>query len=388
MGRRGENIRKRKDGRWEGRYSKGKRDGKYLQGSVFGKSYKETKEKLIKAKAEYANSRKSEKNKAFNSKEKTLFNEVADNWFDYAKPTLKASSQAHYRNILDNHILSSFAGQEISCISRDNVVSFIRFQLEHGGAKSQGLSPKTVSDILSVLKMIMKYAKNIKMIEVIDCSGISVKQVQKQFRIFTMKEQLAINSYLMTDINYIKLGILIVLFTGLRIGEICALKWGDISIDERKLHVGKTMQRIQLPKGNIPRTKVIIDVPKSVCSIRDIPIPSDIFKVLLQYRLADDCYILTGSETTYMEPRSLENHFDAIMIDCDIEKATMHTCRHSFATRCVECGFDIKTLSEILGHASVAITMNRYVHPSMESKQKSMDKLSELIRVNNLGKTI
>ena len=140
------------------------------------------------------------------------------------------------------------------------------------------------------------------------------------------------------------------------------------------------MQRIQLPKGSVQKTKVIIDVPKSECSVRDIPIPNEVFKEISKMRMSAECFFLTGLVEVFMEPRTFENHFDLLMEACEISNATMHTCRHSFATRCVKLGFDIKSLSEILGHASVAITMNRYVHPSMELKKENMNKLSELLK--------
>ena len=146
------------------------------------------------------------------------------------------------------------------------------------------------------------------------------------------------------------------------------------------LELSKTMQRIQQPKGSIPRTKVIIDTPKSLCSSREIPITEELLPLLTQFRQPDACFLLTGDADSFMEPRCLENHFNAMIRNCSIEGVTMHTCRHSFATRCVELGFDVKTLSEILGHASVSITMNRYMHPSMDLKRENMSKLSSLFR--------
>ena len=141
----------------------------------------------------------------------------------------------------------------------------------------------------------------------------------------------------------------------------------------------KTMQRIQT-QGGPSKTKVVITEPKSFCSIRDIPLSKDIAELIPEHK-DPNAYFLTGKINQYIEPRTMENHFKRILKELDIENAHFHTLRHTFATRCVEVGFDIKSLSEILGHANVNITLNRYVHPSMDLKQKNMEKLSDLFSV-------
>ncbi len=378
MAKRGENIRKRKDGRWEGRYPKGKKNGKPVIGSVFGKTYQETKEKLIQAKATQS---RQGKNTELRNKEALSddFAKAAEEWFESSRPTLKKSSISKYRNVLDKHLLPEFGSRKIVDITRDDVSSFSSRLLSSGGRNGDGLAPKTVSSILSVMKSVMDYVRYVKCVSVIDFKGLGVKQPTKPLRVFSIHEQDTLSEFLLDGITFIKLAVLLCLYTGLRIGELCALKWGDISFAERKLRVTRTMQRIQEPDENGHKTQVIIEPPKSDYSIRDIPIPDEVFTILAEMRQPDVCFFLTGQEKVFMEPRTMENHFDAIMEACGISDATMHTCRHSFATRCVELGFDIKTLSEILGHASVAITMNRYVHPSMELKKQNMNKLSPML---------
>jgi len=378
MAKRGENIRKRKDGRWEGRYPKGKKDGKTVQGSVFGKTYQEAKEKLVRARAAQSERLKTSGER----KEEPLtddFAKAAEEWLDSVKPTLKKSSFSKYRNVLDKHLLPEFGERKVVDITRDDVTVFSSRLLASGGRNGKGLAPKTVAGVISVLKNVMDYIRHVKCVCVIDFDGLGVKQPVKQLRVFSTFEQDRLSAFLLESRNFIGLGILLCLYTGLRVGELCALTWGDISFQEKKLSVTKTMQRIQEPDGNGHKTSVIIERPKSDCSIRDIPLPDEILSILVDMRQPDGCFFLTGQENAFIEPRTMENHFDRIMKSCEIKNATMHTCRHSFATRCVELGFDIKTLSEILGHASVAITMNRYVHPSMELKQASMNKLSGLL---------
>ena len=150
---------------------------------------------------------------------------------------------------------------------------------------------------------------------------------------------------------------------------------------EHTIFVCQTMQRLQVQNGkNKKRTCISISSPKSACSIRTIPLPDAIYERLTKFYKVKG-YVLSGKETEFVEPRSMQNHFRSVLKTCGIANTNYHTLRHTFATRCVELGFDVKTLSEILGHANVSITMNRYVHPSMELKRENMQRLSELIAV-------
>ncbi len=176
---------------------------------------------------------------------------------------------------------------------------------------------------------------------------------------------------------------MICLLTGIRIGELCALKWEDISLTEKVLHIHKTLQRIQCDEseGYSTRTRIVISTPKSDCSIRSIPIPDCLVDHMKQYYRGQTGYILTANGKRYIEPRTMQNHYRQVLKECEIQYKNFHTLRHTFATRCVELGFDIKSLSEILGHANVNITMNRYVHPTMELKRQNMNRLSDLFAV-------
>jgi integrase len=196
-------------------------------------------------------------------------------------------------------------------------------------------------------------------------------------QILSMQEQSILSRYLYDNLTPCNLGILICLYTGLRIGEICALKWKDICIAEHYLDVHKTMQRVQIMDDK-KKTTVLIQRPKSDCSIRKIPLPDTILSILQSEKKETDAFILTGSAQKFIEPRCMENRFKTVLKACGVNNYKFHTLRHTFATRCVELGFDIKSLSEILCHASVSITLNRYVHPSMELKQKNMNLLIDL----------
>lgn len=370
MPKQGKNIYLRKDGRWEGGYIKERVDGKIRYGYVFGKSYEEALDKLTRVAYQDLNSQ---------SPPLLTFSDVSSEWLAVQTPELKASSVARYRNLLNSYILPHFSASVIQEILRSEVIAFSRELLTSGGANSQGLTPKTVNSALSVLKNVFTYASNEKGIPVADIKDISVKQPQKPMRILSKGEQKALSAYMCSNPTPCHLGILLSLYTGLRIGEVCALRWQDIHIEEQYLYVHQTMQRIQVEGEGKKHTEVVILPPKSDCSIRKIPIPDEMLRLLRNTRKQNDAFLLTGLVHSYIEPRCLENKFKAVSKACGLTDVNYHALRHTFATRCVELGFDIKSLSEILGHASVNITLNRYVHPSMELKQRNMNMLSELL---------
>lgn len=368
MSRKGMNIYHRKDGRWEGRYIKEKADGKTKYGYVYGKSYNEVMGKLS--------------NKALLKTKKGAENSTfacsASDWLVLIKPQLKPASIARYTNILNLYLLPQFGKQSIVEISRSDVYNFANELLTSGGAHSNGLAPKTVNSILSVVKIVFNYAAAEKGYSVANIKNICVKQPLKQPRVLSKAEQQKLSSYLKDNPTPCNLGILLSLYTGMRIGEVCALKWKDINFADQCIYVHHAMQRIQLLDNPCQKTAVQILAPKSECSIRYIPILSNLLPLLEHQKKCDDAFVLTGSEKKYIEPRCLENHFKAVLAACDLKDINFHALRHTFATRCIELGFDIKSLSEILGHSNVSITLNRYVHPSMELKQKNISMLSEL----------
>ncbi len=380
MPRTGENIYKRKDGRWEGRYIKGYSNRKIMYGYVYAKTYKDVKEKLYNI---YGSLKEDEKEFILMEKPQTdiCFKQIAIAWIKVLKPQLKESSIVKYTNILATYLFPYFGNSIIETVTREDIINFSNELLYFGGRKGNGLSRNTVNSILSVLKSVFVYAEQHEKLDVADISRFSFKQPQKPIHVLTIAEQKKLSSYLCSNLTLVNLGILVCLYTGLRIGEICALKWGDISFDGQYLYVNKTMQRLQNKSNTGQKTSIFISEPKSECSVRRIPIPNEIFRFIVKSRCPANTYFLTGHIDTFIEPRTMQNRFKSVIKDCNIKEINFHTLRHTFATRCVELGFDVKSLSEILGHANVNITMNRYVHPSMELKQKNMNMLSDLFAV-------
>lgn len=382
MPRRGENIYKRKDGRWEARYIKGYINKKTKYGYVYAKTYKEVKEKLYEVSGLATKPENEITDIIIKEMQPDItFKSVAVSWLETIKPKLKKSSFIKYTNVLVTYIFPYLGDDIIQNITREDIADFSNILLFSGGKKGNGLSPKTVNSVISVLKGIFEYASQYKKLDVASINRLSVKQPQKPMRILSVAEQQKLSNFLCENLNLVNLGILVCLYTGIRIGEVCALKWEDIYFDEQCLYVNKTMQRIQNKESDGQKTFIMVSGPKSECSIRKIPLPDDIFHMLVSAKCSRDAYFLTGLPGKFIEPRTLQNRFKSVIRMCGIKDANFHSLRHTFATRCIELGFDVKSLSEILGHASVNITMNRYVHPSMELKQKNMNLLSDLFAV-------
>ena len=371
MSRKGENIYKRKDGRWEGRYRINTSSKKNKYGYVYGRNYSDVKKELnIKRAAQIPGKKIKEEN----------FDAIANLWLADIKPTIKASTWNKYQNLLNAYIMPTLNKISIGNIDYSCVSLLVNNLLISGGANNQGLSTKTVSDVLVVLKAILKYAARMKYMVDLSAFEVSICVKATPLKVFSVQDQIRLINYLSELDDSANLGILICLFTGMRIGEVCALTWGDVSIDNKVIHVHQTMQRIQYPSSRA-KTKVVITEPKSPCSIRDIPIPDILLTYLTAKASCATSFVLTGSDKLYVEPRTMQNHFKKILLECGIETMNFHVLRHTFATRCIEVGFDVKSLSEILGHANVNITLNRYVHPSMKIKHDNMEKLSELFSV-------
>ncbi len=359
MARRGENIYKRKDGRWEGRYKSGFRsDGSVRYASVYAKSYIEVKSLLSEKRITNAESPKS-----CNLTVNALFLR----WFDDIKLKVKESTYANYYMKYTKHILPALGGLQYEELTAKNLNNFISSKIKCG------LSPKYVSDIAGVIKSVCRYShKRYGYADKSENMSFPKGKTQEQI-ILCKSEQSILTKYLINDPTRSNLGVLLSLSTGLRIGELCALTWSNIDLEKRIITVRNTMQRIRNAERG---TKLVITLPKSDTSVRDIPLPEFIVPFLKRIRSADNTFLLSGTEKI-VEPRTMQYRFKSLLKKLKLSDVNFHSLRHLFATNCIAVGFDVKTLSEILGHSSVEVTLNRYVHSSMERKIEYMKLLSE-----------
>lgn len=362
MAKRGSNIYKRKDGRFEGRLHVGyKADGSKKYKSVYGRTLADVKDKMAQL-----YSVRSEKAA---STIRLTVREAADEWLSAARLRVKDSSYVNYENILNKHILPVLGGEHISALTASKINEFIHFKLTSGRLNGKGgLSAKSVRDILTVYRSIERYAYREYGIR--ESNFTMPKTEQHNTDVLTPAERRSLENYLINNMSLTNLAVLLCLFTGLRIGELCGLKWEDIDFTDYTLSVKRTVQRIT--KNGI--SQVIIGSPKSRTSVRVVPIPAFLMTLLNEYKSFGGFYIITNSAKP-TEPRTMQNRFKSILKACGSRNVNFHLLRHTYATVCIEKGFDPKTLSELLGHADAAITLNRYVHSSMEIKKKYVSRL-------------
>lgn len=297
MSKKGENIYKRKDGRWEGRYIRlYDENGKAKYGYVYGKNYSDVKQRLLEKKA-YSGSQAD-----MASKCSALYSEVLDAWLQSTRINIKESTYARYSHLIDTHIRSQLGKYQISKISTQLIEGFIENLLSCGRVDNNGgLSAKTVTDILTIVKSTIDYARYNNLVVSCNLSKLTIKKKDKEMRVLCQSEQDALIRVLIADMDLYKFGVLLSLYTGIRIGELCALQWEDLSITNSTLKVRKTMQRIQETNiGASSKTKIIITEPKSDCSIRDIPLPSFLVEIARQFRDHPKAYILSGERGKYV----------------------------------------------------------------------------------------
>ena len=364
----GENIFKRKDGRWEARYGKGHdAAGKLKYGFCYGKTYKEAKEKVTKAKSAVA------AGKMYSQNSSHKFSQYCEEWLYITRNRVKPATYIKYESILNNHIKPNLGAYYPQALNTVIISRFSDYLL-----KEKHLAVKTVRDVLTCLRSVVKFCAK-QLPGALDAVEIIYpKEEAKEMRVLSTIEQKRLTVELCTDMDECKFGILLALLTGMRIGEICALRWGDINLTDNTIYVHATMQRLKSFSNSGNKTQIVVGTPKSEKSMRIIPLTEQAASLCGQMmQRSPSAFVLTGTDS-YMEPRALQYRLKKYTTACGLDGVHFHTLRHTFATRCVEVGFDVKTLSEILGHSSTTVTLNRYVHSSMELKRANMEKLSTI----------
>ena len=302
------------------------------------------------------------------------FEEIVVLWQADKKQYVKRSTYSAYSLLVNNHLIPAFAGAYD--VTEDMVQSFVFTKLE------QGLSQKSIKDILIVLKMILRFAvkQGFMHHREIDVK-FPTERERQELEVLSRSSQKQIMEYVQSHFTFMNLGIYICLCAGLRIGEVCALVWNDIDVEGGVINVSKTIQRIYVIEGGEKHTEVIIDTPKSKNSIREIPIARDLLKMIkpLKKVVNGSFYVLTNSAQP-TEPRTYRNYYKRLMKELDMPKLKFHGLRHSFATRCIESHCDYKTVSVLLGHSNISTTLNLYVHPNMEQKKKCVEQMFRTLK--------
>lgn len=304
----------------------------------------------------------------------TKFSKIVALWKEDKKQCVKRSTFAAYTLLIENHILPTFG--EMALVEEQDVQTFVFRKL------NEGLSHKTIKDILIVLKMILRFGAKNQMTEYrqIDIK-FPTERDKHSIDILNRSHQKQIMEYIRLHFTFKNLGIYICLSAGMRIGEICALTWDDLDVENGIIHVRKTIQRIYVIEEHRKYTEVILDTPKTKNSIREIPMTKNLLKMIRPIKkiVNGNFYVLTN-EPKPTEPRTYRNYYKQFMQSLGLPLMKFHGLRHSFATRCIESKCDYKTVSVLLGHSNISTTLNLYVHPNLEQKKRCMEQMSRLLR--------
>jgi len=296
------------------------------------------------------------------------FAQAGEAWLKTKRRESKPSTYAKYEGIY-RKLLPDLGHYRIHVLTASKLSDYIH--------SFDNYSNSMQSSILCVITQILKYSTDHYNTPATTICLIKPKAYAKAPEVFDEKSLLQLSCFLTHNADVYKSAILLCLLTGLRIGEICALKWSDIDEERRILHVNSTVQRLPDP-DNPKHTILMTCLPKSRCSNRCIPLPASAYKILLLCPRTGE-YVVGGNNPT--DPRTMQYRYAKYLKLCGISYKHFHILRHTFATNCIACGMDVKSLSEILGHANIKTTLNRYVHPAVETKRSYLDNLSEYYRL-------
>ena len=305
---------------------------------------------------------------------KILYKDWIYTWLLEKKDYIKESTYANYSNNIFNHIIPKLGNYYLNELNHKMIQDFL-LELSKTGRKDNngGLAEKTIKDITIIIKGSIKKGINEDKIKHIELTFNYPKDNKdNKLYVLTKREQNKITNYVLENVNSRNIGLLISLYSGIRIGELCALRWEDVDFKKNCLTINKTIQRVYIKDKDKNISKVIITTPKTKNANREIPINKDFLEILKKVKSDKKHYILTGNEK-YIEPRTYRKYFNKVLDELKIKHFNFHSLRHTFATNCISLGVDYKTVSELLGHANVNITLNLYVHPRYSQKKKCID---------------
>lgn len=366
------NLHKRKDGRWEGRVRIGTTEsGRTKYRSVYGKTYAQAKEKLLLAQQEGERSQTCD----------PLFSEVFAAWLQSNSVRLKGASVYKYRDLAARHLLPALGALPLSRLTPERLNALLEQKLQSGNLKNGcGLSAAYVKTLSCLLHAVLGDAADRGLCAPLPPRALKKPQPQRtEITILTPAQQRTLAAACLAEKNATGLGVFLTLYAGLRIGEVCALRWQDIDFEHRLLSIRHTIARVARDGGS----RFTLDTPKTKTSLRQIPLCTPLHAYLCELRAADakaEHFVLTGTNR-FLSPRAAAYRFSALLRRCGLPPLHYHVLRHTFASRCVESGIDVKSLSELLGHANAAVTLNIYVHSSLEQKRAQLERLSAFLHM-------
>lgn len=372
MPRKGENIRKRQDGRWEGRYIKSRDlSGKAIYASVYAQTYVDVKQKLSDIHWQIVNG------KVCGGEEHT-FREILYLWLESIHIKLKPPTYSNYLYMIETHILPFISTISVNKVDSKFINNLLFQKSKHGRLDGKGgLSPSYVKKISYILNAALEYGAKENLCAYIKGNVTTPPKQNKKLDVLSLKEQIRLERFIYADFNEWDMGILLSLYAGLRIGEVCGLKCTDFDFERQTIHIKHTVERIKNIDGKYGegKTALVLCDAKTFSSDRIIPIPPLLSSRLAEIVKSGGTFLIKGKSRKHTEPRNYQYYFAKRLEQAGVRQINFHMLRHTFATRCIEAGMDVKSLSEILGHSSVNITLNTYVHSSLEHKRTQLERM-------------
>lgn len=375
MPRKGENIYKRKDGRWEGRFIKARDEhNQIVYGYIYGKSYREVKERLLVVKAKHLETSLITSPKS----DESLEYWIRECMTTKIKKEVKPSTYTNYFRLLRNHVFPLLGSIQIGKLTKDNIQMLIEI------LTMKGLAVGTIHLIYTVLNSNLKIAVEEGCLVRNPCEqAVLPKKTKNRVRALSITEQKQMeNLFIDTPAG---VPVIIALYTGMRIGEICGLKWSDIDFNEQILFVRRTIIRVSDENSLDHRTQIIEEKPKTLESIRVIPLAKKLTTFLTKLHAKSNSEYVVNFNGKRIEPRTVSYRYKRILSGSGLDNFSFHSLRHTFATRCLENGVDVASISRLLGHSSVKMTLDTYTDSMMEKRREAVQKLDSLFENTSIA---
>lgn len=308
------------------------------------------------------------------NRSKMTFGELASQWLLSVSYGIKESTLAHYQYTLNRYLLPVFGKCGLQTLDSQQLEMGILQVISPADGSHLPLGASSARECLTMLRRICKYASHLHLMRSVEIIVKLPQMEQNHTKPLSAQEQAAVQAFVLKNPTARKVGLLLQMQMGLRIGEVCGLQWGDFDFRAGTLTIRRTVSRIYCHTG---KTKIVVQTPKTKSSGREIPIPCELATLLrtLRGKASPGTWFLSGREDKPVEPRCYRKSIQGYLQQASVRQVHPHALRHTFATTCLQTGCDIKTLSEILGHTDANITLKRYVHSDMKRKRSEMERI-------------
>lgn len=306
--------------------------------------------------------------------ERMTFAELASQWLMSVSHGIKESTLAHYEYTLNRYLLPIFGGLSLQALDVQQLELGILQVISPADGSHLPLGASSSRECLTMLRRICKYAAHLRLMRSVEIMVKLPQMVQNRTKPLSVQEQSVLEAFVLRNPTARKVGLLLQMQIGLRIGEVCGLQWGDFDFKAGTLTIRRTVSRIYGREG---KTKIVVQTPKTRSSAREIPIPRELVALLrtLRGKASPNAWFLSGNEDKPVEPRCYRKSIRGYLRRASVRLVHPHVLRHTFATTCLQTGCDIKTLSEMMGHADANVTLKRYVHSDMNHKRSEMERI-------------